>query len=338
MTSPPPSTTSDTDAFRFGDLAEDIARLILEKVTEEHPATGWACARVCKGIQAWVEPVLYSHIYVDTIRTMNLLHRTILSHPSKESSFFLKNVKSLALNSGCSYSCDAIVDILDACANIERLRMKARFTVIRPINNRDCPPSNRLCAQPAWNRLRPKYLEIQDDLFWWSGRRNHHFRTVGENANPFLTDVTHLVLKLSPSDLRPIHVWSWGTLRQLMSLTHLCIQPAFGEEWIPLIVPHLPSALLVCVVFLRLFEHPGSHASSASMIEECIRADPRVVAALHGDEYLWWIQDANTILRFDNPKETGMITDDDFWQRAEKMVELRGEKTGLEEGMKDLTI
>ncbi|KAF5320229.1 hypothetical protein D9611_011362 [Ephemerocybe angulata] len=325
---------NDTDAFRFGDLAEDIARLILEEVIEEHPATGWACARVCKGIQAWVEPVLYRHIYVDSFRTMNLLHRTILSHPSKESRFFLKN------------SCDAIVDILDACANIERLRMKARFTVIQPINNRDCPPSNRLCAQPAWNRLRPKHLEIQDDLFWWSGRKNHHFRTVGENANPFLIHVTHLVLKLSPPDLVEIHAWSWDTLRHLKSLTHLCIEPifaSFGAEWIPVIVPHLPIALRVCVVGLSE-EDPALRARSGLMIENCMRADPRVVAALDEDDYSWWRKFApglngKTIVRFNHPKETGMLTDDDFWRRAEEMVaKLRGEKTGLEKDTKGLTI
>ncbi|KAF6741907.1 hypothetical protein DFP72DRAFT_1179868 [Ephemerocybe angulata] len=333
MTSPPPSRTmNDTDAFRFGDLAEDIARLILEEVIEVDLKTGWAFARLCRGIQDWVEPVLYRHVYVDSIRTMKLLYRTILSHPSKEWYFFLKNVKSLALNSGCLYSCKAIVDILDACAGVKRLRMKARFNVVTtPWISNNIPPSSILCAQPAWNRLRPKHLEIQDELFWSSiGRQKHHFRT------------------LSPPDVVRIRMWSWDTLRQLTPLTHLCIESvyaSYGAEWMPLIVPHLPSALRVCVVFLGLVGgDPTPLADSALMIEEFMRADHRVVAALHGDEYRVWNRGApglngKTIIRFNNREESGMITDDNFWRRAEEMVaKLRGEKAGLEEDMKDLTI
>ncbi|KAF5320225.1 hypothetical protein D9611_011368 [Ephemerocybe angulata] len=119
--------------FSIADLPEDLARLVIEAALEDRGDATGAAMGLCKTVQNLSGlPVLYRNIFADDFTTITLLHRTILSHPSKKPDFFLTNVKSLGLGSGCGSSFDAVVDILHACATVERLDIKPYFDSLTP--------------------------------------------------------------------------------------------------------------------------------------------------------------------------------------------------------------
>ncbi|KAF6752383.1 hypothetical protein DFP72DRAFT_452408, partial [Ephemerocybe angulata] len=92
--------------FRLQDLPEDLARHIFEIATDSGTPSEWARARVSKKVQRWGEPILYRSVlklkprlgyrYRYPNESLLKLHRTILSHPSKDI-IFSTHVKSLGL-------------------------------------------------------------------------------------------------------------------------------------------------------------------------------------------------------------------------------------------------
>ncbi|KAF6741906.1 hypothetical protein DFP72DRAFT_226016 [Ephemerocybe angulata] len=325
--------------FSFADLPEDLARLVIEAALEGGDATAWACAKLCKSVQAWVEPILYRNIFADDFTTITLLHRTILSHPSKELDFFLTNVKSLTLGLGRGSPFEAIVDILHACAPVERLDIDPSFDPLTPPSMPWQSRSLRLATQSAWNRLRPKELGISRDFFVGFPEK-YHFRVAGPNANPIFTNVTHLTFGFSAYD-RPA-LWCWDTLSQLSELTHLCFHSeliCIGVKWLPLIACHFPRTLRVCAFHLAIstFEARVSRYQFAKVFKDIGEIEERIVVALDRPTlaaYMLTLDSAipqgKLIWKYQNEEEMRKGSDDTFWRRAEGMVAtMRKGKHGL---------
>ncbi|KAF6741905.1 hypothetical protein DFP72DRAFT_941082 [Ephemerocybe angulata] len=143
------------------------------------------------------------------------------------------------------------------------------------------------------------------------------------HANPIFTNVTHLVLDLSTHHRRGW--WAWDTLSQFNTLTHLCLcvtKAHSGRIWLLSIVPHFPSALRVCVVYIDHF------FGLESLVEQIMIMEDRIVVALDEgqdtcsldrttlEKTIWW---------YKYEMEGKVESDGGFWRRAEaKVAELKG--------------
>ncbi|KAF6741916.1 hypothetical protein DFP72DRAFT_1179877 [Ephemerocybe angulata] len=334
--------TSLDRLFRFCLLPEDIARTVFEMAANDPDSPNWTCALVSKKVQSWVEPILYRQIIfgLDNSRKMPLLHRTLLSslalsnnYPTsfKKPSFFSKYVKTLSLNVVPNWN--ALIGLLNACPNIHRLDfhrwMEAHRVDELSVGN-----------LPAWQSFQQlRRLHAPGMLFEPSYR---HFRfDTGDHQNTMFRRLTHLELYWDET----LRFWSWGSLKSLPCLTHLCISPSPKIEAIELASAQLRGALacfpptLVVCVFTITSAHWFDNARD--LVEDNgSTLDERIVVAV-GDDYYWrqiakgeqgqWLA-REAIWRMQSSDLKAAVDNEDaFWKRAEKKVSerRRGQKSRL---------
>ncbi|KAF5320327.1 hypothetical protein D9611_011359 [Ephemerocybe angulata] len=327
--------------FRFTDLPDDLTRSVFEASAEDKDDPNWACARVSKTVQSWVEPVLYRHIVLNTGSDIINFRRTLTSRPtSKPPHFFSDNVKSLYIT-GSSYH-QATYEIMSACPNVSHLEFHLHLAEDK---NNDL----RVGRHKVWDAMRPTRLNIPALMFLPSRR---HFNFIPDEKfdstrNPMFSAITHLDLYWD----RSITTWSWETISLLQGLTHLCFSMAparldtisCASQNLRTALPYFPTSLTVCVFtipFTQFFDNARELIENNST-----RLDHRVVAAVDvyyynkeiekGEEGLWVKREA--IWRYAG----GLARKDEekaFWERAEKVVHSRKAALGIEYAMGQLTI
>ncbi|KAF6758937.1 hypothetical protein DFP72DRAFT_887080 [Ephemerocybe angulata] len=315
---------TETSLNRFQDLPEDIARIIFEESAADPDIPGWACARVSKKVQAWVEPILYREVIVEDHISISLLHTTVLSHPTKPESFFSLHVRTL-----CIYSqeYDTADDIISTYFGLEQ-------------QGKEETGGLESWAHPSWNRPRLKRLRMPELYFPPSHR---HFRFAeGQNLNPIFANITHLELHLYSPVIIP---WDWGSFQYLPFLTHFCImtrQSKPYQEQLPTLrsaVPYFPPSLIVCVFYIPNTISVWLTDFIPLVQENGRKVDERVVVALDEAYYLMlreghpcsWLEDEATW----RPRSVdGVVSERKdylraFWERAEAVITRRRREDNL---------
>ncbi|KAF5320296.1 hypothetical protein D9611_011378 [Ephemerocybe angulata] len=325
---------TETSLNRFQDLPEDLARVIFEESAADPDIPGWACARVSKKVQAWVEPILYREVIVEDHISISRLHTTVLSHPTKPEPFFSLHVRTLCIyTQEHDTSDDTIFDILSACPNLTQLDLSNFYKATRSLEGL------RVGTHPSWDRPRLKRLRIPARYFSPSHR---HFRFAeGQNLNPIFASITHFELHLSSPF---VLAWDWGSFQYLPFLTHFCIsmtpagQPISSAAChLRSAVPYFPPSLIVCVFYI-----PYSLwlTDISRLVQENGRkVDERVVVALDEAYYLMireghpcsWLEDEATW----RPRSVDRVVSERkdylraFWERAEAVITRRRREDNL---------
>ncbi|KAF5320301.1 hypothetical protein D9611_011373 [Ephemerocybe angulata] len=319
---------TETSLNRFQDLPEDLARVIFEESAADPDIPGWACARVSKKVQAWVEPILYREVIVEDHISISLLHNTVLSHPTKPESFFSLHVRTLCIYSQEYDTADDIIfDILSACPNLTQLDLSNRARRRRE--------DLKVGAHPSWNRPRLKRLRMPELYFPPSHR---HFRFAeGQNLNPIFANITHFELHLYSPVIIP---WDWGSFQYLPFLTHFCISMTPAEQAVSRAasdlrsaVPYFPPSLIVCVFYIPNTISVWLTDFIPLVQENGRKVDERVVVALDEAYYLMlreghpcsWLEDEATW----RPRSVDKVASERkdylraFWERAEAVITRR---------------
>ncbi|KAF6746011.1 hypothetical protein DFP72DRAFT_641361 [Ephemerocybe angulata] len=241
-------SSEEENLSRFEDIPDDIARSIFELAAEERNVA-CHCAVASRKIKAWVEPVLYRRIAIDSPTRMANLHRTIRCHPSKGPKFFSSNVKALYINWQVPWG--FFTNLIRAFQSVEKLEIHFRLpydSSIERIANLGL----------GWKDIRPRMLLLPMLLFKPAHR---HFRcgVQGEIEDQHLhrslfLNVTHLELVVHGT-LRATE-WDWTSLAQLETLTHLCLSTSTmyeecavaAQQHLALATASFPPSLRVCVV------------------------------------------------------------------------------------------
>lgn len=294
--------------FRLLDLPEDIGRSIIEICAQD---SQWMtiCARVSRILKAWVEPILYRDLVLDTYHAMGLIHRTILDHPSKSPDFFARHVKSVLIN--CCPSWEQVMGVIEACSGVDTLR----YHLWLQEGVRD-----DIRAHPAWKSLAPSYLVIPPNIFLPSSR------TFDLKTNPIFSNVTRLDMYWDTKAK-----WSLDKLASLRNLEQFCIttSPSSSEENIEeserairAAIPFFPASLRVCILSIPWTQWHSDNARN--IVTRNSRLDHRVIVAV--DEYYWglvfgterWIEQA--IWRHASGESARVDDTEEFWKRADAKV------------------
>ncbi|KAF5317231.1 hypothetical protein D9611_003843 [Ephemerocybe angulata] len=294
MEQPPPSPS-------FSDLPEDIARTVFQIVADRATTDALACALVCKMAKLWVEPSIYREVVVDA---GGLFLRTVKAPTStKPPDFFAMHVKSLFF--GSVENDAAIAGVLQKCRSVTSL---AFWT------GQGSGYKSSLSQNLSTIALNPTRLSLPTDLFPPTGRHFHH---------PIFQAVTHLDLCLEEQNESP--GWTWTTLKEMASLTHLSLFLSYVEDlqqFVQAHVEYLPPSLRVLVICVLW----GADVGEIKAMSEG-RIDTRATVAFLGDSSgeeppcrhtfsMTWTELQN---EWKHPSKVYP----DVWTRAEKLIEQR---------------
>ncbi|KAF6741915.1 hypothetical protein DFP72DRAFT_941097 [Ephemerocybe angulata] len=318
------------------DIPEDLVRLIFEAAVEDIQEPNWACARVSKAVQSWVEPLLYRRITLKTRREITLLYRTILSTVNPPSSgpsctrkprqFFRNHVRLLDIDLG-SASFETTFAILSACTSVTHLRFGPGLR-----ERAGTPPRWGIGVHSIWNKLRLNRLSISSSMVFPIYRQPH------AEGPPLLNHITHLHLIWEPSD----GALDCTFFSSLKSLTHFCLTlrqrgvtaAAYSLEAVRSITPHFPPSLAVYVVhvpFLDFCNRRGGANPRLFLEGGDANLDQRVVIAVSKSYYLSpgrngeqdaWIERFAT-WGLERYGTSGTNDEEALWDRAEAMVSRR---------------
>ncbi|KAJ6594575.1 hypothetical protein B0H19DRAFT_916323 [Mycena capillaripes] len=182
------------------DLPYELEREIFELTANAHPRCAPQLALVARHVQLWVEAVIYETIVIGgKCAKQDLFWRTFSSRPA---AFFSKNIRSLHLTSGVSYS-DAR-RIISVCTNLSSLTCWSN-----PLASRE-----EFCAILSPNLRR---LSLDASILWSPTRQTF----APDLTHPVFSRITHLEIVNPPSS------FNWAQLLDgsLPRLTHL----AFGD-------------------------------------------------------------------------------------------------------------
>ncbi|KAF6758948.1 hypothetical protein DFP72DRAFT_164886 [Ephemerocybe angulata] len=320
------------------DIPEDLVRLIFETAVEDIQEPNWACARVSKAVQSWVEPLLYRRITLKTEREITFLYRTILSTvnppssgPSctrKPSQFFGNHVRLLDIDLGTA-QLGTIFAILSACTSVTQLRFGPR---LREAPANVTPPRWGIGVHPSWNKLRLKRLSISSSMVSPIYRQPH------PEGPSLLNHITHLHIIWEPSH-GALGCTSFSSLK---SLTHFCLTlrqrgvkaAAFSLEAVRSITPRFPTSLAVYalhVPFLHVSDRSNGvnprrflEGSDASLDQRVVIAVSRFYYLSHsrnGEQDAWIRRCATWGLETRNGSQTD--GEEALWDHAEAIVSRR---------------
>ncbi|KAF6746008.1 hypothetical protein DFP72DRAFT_641294 [Ephemerocybe angulata] len=253
-----------------------------------------------------------------------------ISHPTKSSDFFSSHVRSLYIRGGHPpIMWRSINGVLKACQKVQKLGLIFLWV------------DDSLRDDDAWREMRPQMLSLPMMLFKPT-HRHFHSKFSAEQPSIF-ANITHLELIV---DNTGPESWSWSSLADLKTLTHLCfstlsiVDPECLEvarEHIATATPFFPHSLVVCVLAIQ-------YARLDWRLQKVLKdgrwnIDDRVVVALTESYYDRrrgnegeWIQ-KEMVRRQEPYRELGsgcpwesMIS---FWDRAErKIAERRQAQSG----------
>ncbi|KAF5313454.1 hypothetical protein D9611_008672 [Ephemerocybe angulata] len=237
------STPDDREGFpRFRDVPDDIACRILELAAEDQ-AVCYNCVLLSRKAKVWVEPLLYRDIAIDSRTRLSNLHRTVQSHPTKSSDFFSSHVRSLYIRGG--HPRWKLLDgVLKACQKVQKLGLVFLGDSLLDDDDDD-----------AWREIRPQMLSLPMTLFKPTHR---HFRLKLDAVQPSIfANITHVELIVN-NTLGP-ESWSWSSLADLKTLTHLCLSTLsvktecleVARDHIATATPFFPHSLVVCVLAIQ---------------------------------------------------------------------------------------
>ncbi|KAF5320294.1 hypothetical protein D9611_011358 [Ephemerocybe angulata] len=320
--------------FSLDDFPEDLARQIFETAVRDPDTPNWACSRVSRKIQAWVEPSLYRDITLYYNQSITLIHNTLISTIAWKSSkppAFFDNVRSLCIIPAYLPLWGDIMDLLSACTSLRTLHIFNWLT--------EGQEEFLIGNHPAWNALRLRRLRIPALLFHPS-----HLN-LDMKSHPMFAHITHLELPWVTHDVIDKD-WSWASLSSLETLTHLCLVTAVlfflldnASAQLQAAVPHFPSSLIVCVFEIRTLGKRFSNAEQV-VLNNGRLLDSRVVVAVDHEYYCEevelqkecvrpWIKE-ETIWRKEDPWGRNWTEGvDAMWKQAEAKVAQRKSERAL---------
>ncbi|KAF6758947.1 hypothetical protein DFP72DRAFT_1064445 [Ephemerocybe angulata] len=316
---------------------------MVEAVEDDEP--NWACARVSKQVQSWVEPILYRSIVLGMEKPRNLsslsmlgafecLHRTILHHPAKPDGFFAMHVKKLGFRT--LFDEGKTLEIMAACPNVSQLEY--RTSILYQDASADVL---KVGGHTTWEKVRPKWLLIHANMFV---PKQRYF------GAPIFKNVTRLELIWNFNT-----TWNLPSLVLLRALTHLCIStsPFDPDPRIAIAAMSNLSAmrqsskefvdsLVVCIFSITNIEFAAGPAI------QYLHTDPasNVVVALDDvDFYEAFIEqddeESKKIAEGLIPRSTrsemytGIVNEAAFWKRAEDKVKERARLLTLRNSLND---
>ncbi|KAJ2924612.1 hypothetical protein H1R20_g12483, partial [Candolleomyces eurysporus] len=318
--------------FCFSDLPEDLCRLVFELVAESDPETGRSCALVSKEVNAWIEPILYRTLIIQSEAQLESLRRIVEdtnqidSSSTKSTDFFATYVKVVAIVTLRSDAANAL-SVLKACPNVEILVL---WSNPNKLEAGGASPYGTLAKDLRDLRdfiTSPKLSPRRISMF-------HHILTTSEVhfSHPIFQNVTHLELVRVDSKA------GWETLRSLPCLTHVsahCLSSLEGcGQWTREAMDLFPPTLRVFIVWFYpdlCFENTHAEFEGVKAIQDG-DIDSRAVVAYMGSSLLssW---DLHPILRLykDIIEDwIGCSVGKDFWTLAEEFIEERHRRRELQ--------
>ncbi|KAJ7582472.1 hypothetical protein C8J56DRAFT_1167577 [Mycena floridula] len=296
---------------QFPELPLELDLAIFERLVEEDPSSALQLASVCKTVQDWVEPRIYQAVVLRDSYALAAFANTIRKG-RRPSSFYETNVKvvciSFTILAQAYQDFDNLLVVLEACNQLTTLVLwsfvsDARETELRTLLRSGALPNlQRLCC-------RTQYLRDNDQL-------------PVDFTLLLFQSITHLEL-----DLDTNHV---EELPRLNSVTHLSLcASAIDLIWeLPQI--HLPSNLVVCLLFSTVFRKEGKQCVTPKP-QSNLEHDPRIVFGaletqiLESNEYSYSIvQRPGKFPGSDNSWLSGRGKPD-MWELAENIVALRAD-------------
>ncbi|RXW17601.1 hypothetical protein EST38_g8252 [Candolleomyces aberdarensis] len=327
-------STSLMEIFRFSDLPEDLCRLVLELVAELDPETGRSCALVSRKVNAWIEPVLFHTLIIQSASQLESLRRIVEdanhgnSSSTKSPDFFANHVKVVAI---ITLNSDAanILSVLKACRNVEILVL---WSNPNKLDMGAASPSGILGKELRDLRdfmTSPELSPRRISMF-------HHILSTDEAhfSHPIFQNVTHLELVRVDSKA------GWDTLQSLPCLTHVSAHCLSGMEgygrWTREAMDLFPASLRVFIVWFYpdfCFENTHAEFEGVKAIQDG-DIDSRVVVAYMGSSLLssW---DLYPILRLYEDiigDWMGYSVGKDFWTLAEEFIEERRRRREMQKG------
>ncbi|KAF5320232.1 hypothetical protein D9611_011367 [Ephemerocybe angulata] len=269
--------------FPLDDFPEDLARQIFETAARDPDTPNWACSRVSKKIQAWVEPALYRDITLYSNKSLTLIHNTLIATTARKSSkppTFFDNVRSLCIIPFC-LPWDDITDLLSACTSLRTLHI--------------------------FNWMTEGQKEFPD---WEPPRMECAALATPTNSSPSVPPLpSQFGQEISPNE----H-WSWTSLSSLQTLTHLCLVTAVlfsliddASAQLQAAVPHFPPSLIVCVFEIRTPGKPFLNAEKV-VLNNGRLLDSRVVVAV---DHEYYFEQVELQKEFDRP----WIKEETIWRK-----------------------
>ncbi|KAF7419301.1 hypothetical protein PC9H_001888 [Pleurotus ostreatus] len=312
------------DALSFPSIPEDIERCIIEAVALDYvktagPAEVLKLVYICRAYRAWVYPILYRSIYVeDTDEYDACLAK--LRNSLTQSPHLAGLVRHLTFPNLTSIS-EYVMAIVPLCNNLVSLAYWASGGSSTPCT--ELPGSSTLDLSKCTSLRRlgivfSRVVEIPP-------------KVIDPNVLP------QLIRRLTHLDLVGGNNVPWyPLLRYFTSLSHLFLGVENFDpqlEQIQLLLPAMPPALIVCILFKFGPSVDVSHTGTVCLATGDV--DPRIVIGFDSKAQKLAVPFINrTLLQFANRRELladWAILDDrlDFWAEAEAIIHARRRKAHM---------
>ncbi|CAK5268101.1 unnamed protein product [Mycena citricolor] len=180
--------------MRSAGLTPDVLRLVLEAAARDDGGTARSLARLSRGVQAWIDPILYSAIRLSNHRMTLAFLRTMEKSSTKPPAFFTSHVKALCI----------LYDMLpaharritDVCTRIDYLTTWFLPTTSGSLGSQES------IAQ-ALSPLTPSRMSV------WHGATHPHPADRWPFTGPLFSQLTHLTIVNVWEDWAG---WRWDAL------------------------------------------------------------------------------------------------------------------------------
>ncbi|KAJ7766739.1 hypothetical protein B0H16DRAFT_1717081 [Mycena metata] len=172
-------------------LPLDLEREIFETTALLHISAIPALLRVSRRVFAWIEPLLYRALRIDSPTTAKAIERVMHERPPI---FFSDNVRHLYFGQRCPWTCQKVSTLVQLCPHLVSLFFEGTW-----------PESALLPVLDGILHLRS-----------WRGSLGSPFSAPIDLSHPFFSTITHL--DVTPDETPPVL-----SLSKMPALTHLCL-------------------------------------------------------------------------------------------------------------------
>lgn len=201
-------------------LPLDLEREIFETTALLHISAIPALLRVSRRVFAWIEPLLYRAIRIDSPTTAEAIERVIHERPAM---FFSDNVRHLYFSARSGWTCQKVSALI-----------------------RLCPHLVSLFFEGIW--LESVLLPVLDGILhvrsWCGSLRNLFHGGAVDLGHPFFGTITHLYVTV-----HGISPYTVPSLNKIPALSNLCLHNAVTVDLLSSLLERHPHLRILLILF-----------------------------------------------------------------------------------------